>query len=49
MIKISDVIEIIIDFVIIDDVNAGFNDFMNENSINDERIVTNLNNRVSTP
>ena len=49
MIKIIDVIDIIIDFLILDDVNAAFNDFKNENSINDESIVTNLNNRVSTP
>ena len=30
--------------IIIDDVNAGFNDVKNVNSINDEYIVTNANN-----
>ena len=32
---IIDVIDIIIDFLISDDVNAGFNDVKNKNSIND--------------
>ena len=44
MIEIIDIIDIIIDFLIIDDVNAGFNDVKNVNSINDENIVTNANN-----
>ena len=34
----------IIDFLIIDDVNAGFNDVKNENNINDVNVVTNANN-----
>ena len=41
---IIDVIDIIIDFLISDDVNAGFNDFKSVNSINDVNITTNANN-----
>ena len=44
MIKIIDVIDIIIDFLISDDVNAGFNDVKTVNSINDVNIITNANN-----
>ena len=44
MIKIIDVIDIIIDFLISDDVNAGFNDVKTVTSINDVNIVTNANN-----
>ena len=41
---IIDVIDIIIDFLISDDVNAGFNDVKTVTSINDVNIVTNANN-----
>ena len=44
MIKIIDIIDIIIDFPISDDVNAGFNDVKTVTSINDVNIVTNANN-----
>ena len=41
---IIDVIDIIIDFLISDDVNAGFKDVKNKNSTNDLNFVTNANN-----
>ena len=44
MIKIIDDIDIILDFLITDDINVGFNDVKNVISINDENIVTNANN-----
>ena len=44
MIKIIDVIDIIIDFLISDAVNAGFNDVKIVSSINDVNIITNANN-----
>ena len=44
MIEIIYIIDIIIDFLIIDAINADFNDVKNVNSINDENIVTNANN-----
>ena len=44
MIKIIDVIDIAIDFLISDDVNAAFNDVKTVRSINDVNIITNANN-----
>ena len=41
---IIDVIDIIIDFLISDDVNAGFNDVKTVKSINDVNIISNANN-----
>ena len=44
MIKFIDVIDIVNDFLLVDDVNVGLNDVKYVNSVNDVNIVTNANN-----